>query len=177
MFSYMAYKLSKSKITFLAIIWILSMTYITVIYKFKGDWWYNTILAYSAGVTFTLYKDKILFFIKRHWIINALTSTLVFALSYYALMQHGNFIVHNCVSILMCVVMVVFMMKVRIHNRFLEWMGKSLFPLYIYMRIPMILFSQNDSFIVNYEALYIIMCITVTLLFGAIYKNIMIKIS
>lgn len=170
LFSYVAYKLSKKKTTFLAIVWILSFTYIAVLYKFKGDWWYNTILAYPTGVTFTVYRESIISAIKRHWLIAMMSSFIVFALGYVFMTVHGNPVVHNVVSVLMCILMIIVMMKVRVHNKYLEWMGKNLFPLYIYMRIPMILLSQDTVIVHNHEALYVMMCFIITLLFGYLYR-------
>lgn len=177
-FSYIGYKVSRGNSTkHLAFVWFLSLLYIAILHCFKGSWWYDTVLAYPTGVTFTIYKDKIINYIKSRCMISIISSLALFLVSYICLRHHYNVYVSNVTSIMMCMLIIALMIKVRIQNKYLEWMGKNLFPLYIYMRIPMILFSQDKNFIVNYEWLYIILCIVITLAFGYAYKFYQIKIK
>ncbi len=138
MFSYISYKLSSSKATFIVIVWLLSITYILTLYKFKGSYWYDTVLAYPTGVTFTVYRKRIMWILKERWLQIFALIMVLFGVSYYVLLRHPNALVHNATSIMLCLMMIIIMMKVRIQNRYLEWMGKNLFPLYIYA-------DTNDS--------------------------------
>ena len=177
-FSYIGYKVSRGNSKYhLAFVWILSLLYIAILHSFKGSWWYDTVLAYPTGVTFTIYKDKIINYIKRRCMISIISSLALFIASYICLRHHYNVYVSNVTSIMMCMLIIALMIKVRIQNKYLEWMGKNLFPLYIYMRIPMILFSKDKDFIVNYEWLYITLCIAITLVFGYTYRFYQIKIK
>lgn len=171
LFSYVGYKITKSKMSFLVTVWLLSFLYIVAPYKFKGSYWYYTILAYPTGVTFATYRNQLMGYIKRKWLLSITIMLILFVTSYYVLMHHPDALVHNVTSVMVCLVMLIVMMKVRIQNRYLEWMGKNLFPLYIYMRIPMILFSKEQNFVISYEPLYIIIvCIVITLMFGYTFR-------
>lgn len=177
LFSYIAYRVTKNRTSFVICVWFLSCVYILTLHFFKGSWWYDTVLAYPTGVTFTVYRKRIIDFITTRWVKVAIAFFALFGLSYFIVLHHNNALTHNITSIIMCMLMVTLMLKIKVQNRYLEWMGKNLFPLYIYERIPMILFSQDKSFLINYEPLYIIMCIAITLLFGYAYKYFRIKLK
>lgn len=63
-------------------------------------------------------------------------------------------------------------MKIKINNAVLIWAGKNLFPLYIYQRIPMIVFSSinGGAFVSSHPILYTSTCLLTTLLFAHFYK-------
>ena len=70
-------------------------------------------------------------------------------------------------------------MKLQINSKALSWLGKHLFPLYIYQRIGMIILSEYDGgvFIHDNPYFYILSCALITLIFGWTYKYIQIKIN
>ena len=79
---------------------------------------------------------------------------------------------------LLAIAIVVLSMMVQVRSPSLSWLGKNLFPLYIYQRIGMIIFSRinEGEFIKDYPYLYIVLCVMIALLMGYMYKYIKIKI-
>lgn len=88
-------------------------------------------------------------------------------------------IIANMRACLLAIAIVVLSMKVQVRSESLAWLGKNLFPLYIYQRIGMIIFSRinEGEFIKDYPFLYIVSCVMTTLLIGYMYKYIQIKIK
>lgn len=68
---------------------------------------------------------------------------------------------------------ILLMMKVKIGNGFLIWLGANLFPLYIYQRLPMIVLSTYFS--LN-PYVFIVLSFALTCAIVPIYKKIQIKL-
>lgn len=108
------------------------------LYKVKSHIWYDTILVFPAGVFFALYAERIGKVIQNHYVLSLLLLLAAFlALRnlFYIHPLHG--LTHNVKSIVFCILIVTLTMKVHVGNRWLYWCGFSLFPLYIYQRLPM----------------------------------------
>lgn len=88
-------------------------------------------------------------------------------------------IISNALGVSLAFLVVILSMKVSVSSQPLQWLGKNLFPLYIYQRIPMILFSTicGGRIIVEYPSLYIFLCVAVTLICAYIYRFIEIRIK
>lgn len=82
-------------------------------------------------------------------------------------------------AIFFALLIVLLSMKIQISSKALEWLGKRLFPLYIYQRIGMIVLSEVGGGIIieDYPYGYIFSCAVITLFFGWTYKYIQIKIK
>ena len=138
---------------------------------FKGEYWYNTMLCYSAGTFFSLFKNKIENITRSHYYLSlfvvVVLMVLVHQIPYYA-----KGLVYNSFSVLFCAMILLLTMKFEIKNKFLVWCGMNLFPLYIYQRIPMIILSSvdNGSFVANHYVIYTMCCLLITLAFGYFYK-------
>lgn len=140
----------------------------------KGTWWYNTILAYGVGVIFSEYKDKILkkwemrYYRNLALIASVFITVLMIYLYWYEPLKGeyerlGAF-VFNCMSIAFALMVVILTMRVSIDNTALRWLGKNLFPFYIYQRLPMLAFSTilGKEIIVEYPILFFSLCLSVT---------------
>ena len=62
--------------------------------------------------------------------------------------------------------------KISIKNFILEWVGKNLFPLYIFQRIPMMLLIDKGYFNNNTYILFA-MCFVITIVITLVYNLIM----
>ena len=66
---------------------------------------------------------------------------------------------------------VVLTLRIHIDNGTLRWFGKHLFPVYIYMRLPMLFMEhQTPQFVGAYPALFIIISLIVTVFIASRYK-------
>lgn len=113
----------------------------------KPEWWYNTILAYPAGIFFSKNKEKIIGLWKlRYWsILSALT---LFFCVLYPFRLDCISLKYNLLSILFAFIVIQLTMKIKISNNILCWLGINLFPLYIYQRIPMIILCKKKHYTV-----------------------------
>lgn len=102
-------------------------------------WWYNTMLCYPAGMFLSLYKDKVISFVKRYyWVVLVLLLALFMFLHLQRWIPALRGLTYNAKSIVFAGLVVLMTMKVKTGNRFLYWSGACVFPLYIYQRLPML---------------------------------------
>ena len=85
---------------------------------------------------------------------------------------------YNTFSVMLCCLVVLLTTKFKINSPILLWCGKNLFPLYIYQRIPMVVFSSiNDgAFAAGYPFLFTVASLIVTIFITKGYKYISIKL-
>lgn len=147
----------------------------------KPRWWYDTIMAYPLGMLFCIYrKDFDKFAHKQTTFLSMLLlSILMFVLSYclehcfnmhegcvYWLLWLGRVVAFIMISLLI-------MMKFKISNKFIVWLGVNLFPLYIYQRWPMILFAPYLS---NNPYLFFSITFVLSCALVFVYKKIEVKL-
>lgn len=174
--TYLAAKLFHDKVKIIGTVVVCSILLWIVLAFTKDLCWRDTMFAYNAGVAFSLWKDKVVSTIQQHYIQFVFISVIAFLLLYiFPYSIRG--IVDNALSIAFAAFVMILSMKVRVRSKVLEWLGKNLFPLYIYQRIPMILFSTilGGGIIVEWPELYILLCVCVTLAFAYFYKFIDIR--
>lgn len=144
------------------------------LYCFKPSRWYNTMLVFPAGVVYALFFKELEQWIQKRY---GLVTTLLLAgfLLLHILMRmhplHG--LAFNIKSIVFAMLIVILTMKVRIGNRWLYWCGLSLFPLYIYQRLPMISLrgALGPEWICGHPHLFIGGCFVVTVVITLLYNK------
>ena len=157
-----------------ALLFALSTVLIVALSIYKQNYWYNTLLSYPLGFMYSTYKDYIETRLKKSYWIYALLLAVVFV-PIYILLHNGSTIrsqiAYNLVSILFALLVVMLTLKVRINNQPLRWVGVHLFPIYIYMRLPMIFMENKTPALVGaYPALFVVIALAVTLLIARCYK-------
>lgn len=106
----------------------------------KESYWYNTLWAYPAGMLFSTNLKRIESFIDLHYILSLFILLSLFSLIYAIPMDLAGLRM-NFLSIVFALTVTTLSMRIRIYNPVLRWCGEKLFPLYIYQRIPMIVFA------------------------------------
>lgn len=178
--SYISYKLfgysKRSLIANLSILFI----YVLVLSRFKGSWWYDTCLAYSAGSAYCYYKDRIENIINRNYLRSLLIGGGLMVVSYICMLKTPivTSLFMNVCSIFFAMFIIILSMRLQLKSRVLEWSGKNLFPLYIYQRIPMILFSVigGGCLVSDFKYVYVVICAIVSIIIVHVYKYISIKL-
>lgn len=143
----------------------------------KADYWYNTMFCYTAGLFFSVYKDKVEGFIKSHYVtllILSLVSLLVIDRIPYSVKG----LVYNGFAVVFSSFIVLCSMKFKVNSSLLLWCGRNLFPLYIYQRIPMIILSSinEGAFAAGYPFLFTGSCLLITVLMTLGYRYIAVKV-
>lgn len=179
--SYISYKLfGDSKRSILANLSIL-FVYALILSRFKGSWWYDTCLAYSAGSIYCYYKDRFESIINRNYLRSFIIAGGILIVGYLIMLKApvaGSLVFMNICSICFSLFMVILTMRLQLKSKFLEWSGKNLFPLYIYQRIPMILFSTicGGYLVGEHRYVYVITCAAISIIIVHLYKYISVKI-
>lgn len=172
---YIALCLPVSKPSYrVALLFALCAGCLLVLSFFKGNYWFSTILCYPLGFMYSTYKDSIEKHLKKAYWIYALAVVILFVLIFklfHDCAADRFQIGYNVVSMLFAILVVVLTLKVRISNQPLRWVGTHLFPIYIYMRLPMI-FMENKmpALVGTYPALFILISLAVTLLIAWAYR-------
>lgn len=148
------------------------------VFKSWQYWWYDTIMCYSLGIFFSLFKNKIVpFCLKYYWWI------LVGLLALFAVMCYQNFMpelygfTFNFKAMVFALLLVQITMKVKIENKVLIWCGLSLFPIYIYHCLPMVSFSKllGTGWVCGHAYMLVLMCIAITFIITYCYRYWQIK--
>lgn len=183
--TYVTYKYTKSG----GVLCTLTIVFAMIMSLYKGTWWYNTVAAYCVGVLFSSNKKIIMEAWKSgyvKWLLTmagGFTFFLGIYLYWYAPFK-GEYerlgaIVFNMMSIFFALLVVMLTMKVSIDNMALRWLGRNLFPLYIYQRLPMMVLATlyGDILIVNHPIFYFLICLSVTCLITMCYRFIQVSIK
>lgn len=142
----------------------------------KPGYWYDTILCYPIGFLYSLKKEPIESFLKRYyWLIIALSLTLFFILILFP--EDALCLRFNMISILFAVIVIMITMKVGVDNNCLRWFGKNLFPVYIYMRLPMMFFEHKyPEMIASAPTMFVALSLLVTVAIAYFYHYWQVKL-
>ena len=122
---------------------ILSIGYIVTLSFFRMGYWYSTFICLPIGMIFSLYKDYIFAFLKMrklHYYLSLSLCVAAFVLLYIFALNNPH--LHNLMSIFFAFIIVLVTMKFSIQNKYLLWLGKNTFWVYILQRIPMMIFKH-----------------------------------
>lgn len=151
---------------------LLIIIYMAAAHYLKESLWYDTVLAFPAGVYICYYKDRVLSIIKGKeflWFVAGFAlSVLMYKIPVF---RYGFFANIRAMALIACVIG--FTLWRPWGNPILAWFGKNLFPIYIYQRIPMIILSHIDAggFMVSHPYLFVICSFLFTLPFVWFYDK------
>ena len=115
-----------------------TLGYIYVLSLLQPARFSNTVLCYLAGMWYSYFKEDIDDFLNQHISLYYILLAFVFFVYLYIYpMKSQNIMMHNIVSVVFCIVIVLASMKISIQSQVFEWCGKHLFWIYILQRIPM----------------------------------------
>ena len=159
-----------SKITSTTLTFIVLVSVSLLLSFFKEPRWYNTLWAYGAGFAFSSYKTYIENKIQNKYYLYLGVCFLIFAILFVNKIEFRG-IRYNLLSISFAFLLVILSMKITISNPILCWVGKNLFPMYIYQRLPMIILqNQCESFTGNHPVLFAAISLIVTIGITHLYK-------
>ena len=177
-FSFAITKKSNKLNNSLAILFTLCFSIIAIIIlsQTKKAWWYNTFLAFDAGILFSYFKDHLIPFFKKYYLYSLLLSLILFLALH---LQHYRIpaLLFNIECIFFGLSIILLTMKVKIRNPALTWLGLHLFPLYIYQRLAMIAISDmdNGAFVKENPLAYMFICSIIMILIAIPYRFIRIS--
>ncbi|MBR4379771.1 MAG: acyltransferase family protein [Bacteroidaceae bacterium] len=168
---YFSYRLKINRWGLLCLLLVIML----ILSQVKEYRWYNTILCFPAGVFYSWNIKWIEERIYKRYHVILVASIILFLILYF----HRAFgiprlygLTYNLACIFFVITIVLMSMKVRLRNPLLLWFGVSLFPLYIYQRLPMIGLRHvgGAELICAYPFLYVLACLLITMLICYLYK-------
>ena len=150
---------------------------------FKPSWWYNTMMVFPVGGLCAYYQDEIEAFVgRRYWYVLCSATGLFFVTLfcfYFRIFCHPGLygFCDSIVAISFAVCICLGTMKFKLGNAAIVWLGKHVFPLYIYQRIPMLVLSKwfDGHMSGNYLCVYMCCCILTTLAIAVGYRSFEVK--
>ena len=139
---------------------VLCLCYIAIVSRFKGIWWWDTILAFPLGGAVSMWKDKLSF--AERTLPWAACSALACAV--LAVVKRGWIpSVHGQITLVSSMAVLVLMsMRFALKGKILSWFGQQVFGIYILQRLPMEFgkfFHWNEGNVY----LYFLFCLSTTL--------------
>jgi len=171
-FSFKVFK-NQSELTKINLITIISIVFIFIIKEFKQPWWYDTMLCYPLGMYYSYYKKYVEKKLENNksYIISFILVMIIFLTS---LLFRSNVFIHATIYSLSFVLLIVlFSMKVVLNSKVFSFLGMNVFYIYVYQRIPMMLFQHYNMN--NY--IFLLLTFVITLLIGKIIMLIENKLS
>ena len=160
-------------------IFFLSIVAMIVLSCFKAPYWYNTMLCFPFGMLYSEMKGRIERIVQLNYFGNLIILIVILLiLRYIPISLRG--LVYNLEALVFAMIVVLLMMRIELDNRWLQWMGQKLFPLYIYQRLSMMTIYElpgGKSFISSYPLIYIMICFICVLIIASQYYRWQIKLS
>lgn len=118
----------------------------TALYFTKETYWFQTLMAYPLGMAVYFIKPS-LDSLKggRWWLLFA--ACLACYIATYPKHEDPFQLVYCIRTVSFALVFVLLLRKVRIGNPVLEWLGRSLFPIYIYQRLVMMFVPMDNPYL------------------------------
>jgi len=106
--------------------------------------WYDTAFCFALGFLWSYFKEKIDGLMRRHTVyyIALAVSIAAFVAATVVYRQGFNPVLGTLKNLLFAVAFTLLSMRLSLHNKILEWLGKHSFGIYLLHRIPMILLSH-----------------------------------
>ena len=136
-----------------------------------GGYWYNTMLCYAAGMIVSVYKETIDSKMQdtKNYCICFAGLMLIIALCY---LNRGTNLVYSIFSLCFSLAVVMITMKVKINNKYLQFLGRYSFSIFILQRIPMyILYRSQISNPVIFTSLALACTLLIAMVFDRLLKN------
>lgn len=146
-----------------------TLLFTMVLGLYKEGYWYNTAFCYCFGCFYSVNREKLEAWLDGKELLTVLYLFLIFMFSYHNKGVKGWYYIHTLAFTGMILLLT---QRVPLKNRFFSWMGKNLFPLYIFQRLPMLLLKDTASMQANpYVFFGVAACIT--LMIAVVYHFLM----
>lgn len=175
--TYLAWKITNNHAYSIYMILLMSFLYYFIISHLRPNesWWYATIFCYIVGYVFGIYRQSIYHLLcQRDLYVKIIIVLIAFIVITFCV--PGVPSVFNCRAILWVLLLCCLCRKFFIYNKYLEWAGNHLFPLYIYQRLPMIVLSSLLPNLKYYPVLFIVLCLIITLIIAKFFPVVNFKI-
>lgn len=164
--SYLSLKAFKSRKGIVASIFVGTLLYTIIMGIYKQPYWYNTAFCFMLGTIYSLFKDEI-----ERWLKGKELLSFIYLLVTFIILDNfkNNIVWYYFYTLAFTLLIVLVTRKIKIKNIVLEWLGKNLFPLYIFQRLPMLLLYKKP-FMHNNPYAFLAVSFVVTILITLAYN-------
>lgn len=172
-FAYIGLNLANGNLKYsFVIITALSLLYIVIMFHYKPEYWYDTMLAFPLGCLLSLFKGNFNIFIGKKFVtpVGMMVSFFVLFIAKIGCFP-SSFINNQLALVAFCSVIIFLSLHIRFESKIFSCFGSFVFEIYILQRIPMNLGKHlhwNESNVY----LYFMFCFATTLLFAFFFKRI-----
>ena len=147
-------------------IFIGTVLFTIVMQYFKPVYWYNTAFCFAFGTAFSTYKKEI-----EKWLEGKEITLIIYMITLFFILKNyrNNLLVYYIYTIIFTSIVILLTRKISINNIVLSWIGKNLFPLYIFQRLPMMLLIERGVFKENTYLLFTV-CLVITVIITLLYN-------
>lgn len=142
--------------------------------------WCDTMMAFGAGAVFGLNRSRVEEFLKKNYLVCFVSAVILFvSVVYIPFVGKKYWIAHNIKSLAFAAMVVMVTMKISVDNALLRWSGEHLFPIYIYQRIPMIVFSTlfPAAFQDAHCWIYFLLSAIISVVIASLYPYFQVKLT
>lgn len=163
------FMLSAGKAETIGVIMTLILTIVWIWFQMRIDMpsrYYNTIIMAPMGMLYSKYRRPLEKIIMRSDIAFYLTAAVMLGVYFLAFFRKRDYgiEVYTVWAASFMMILLLFTMKVRVHNALLEWLGSHVFSIYILQRIPMIILDHFGLIETHkYMALVAVFALTIPL--------------
>ena len=153
------------------IIIALSFLYIFIMIPFRPDYCYNTALVFSFGTLYAYYRSRV----DKLLLNNDVVYRIALRLSMLAfVMLHKKWMnslwIYELTSIRFALSVVIALMKIRVSNSFLKYLGDHTFSVYMFQRLPMNVLKTTG--VAGNTFRYFFLCLVITLIIAFYFDRI-----
>lgn len=175
LFTYLSFRLIKRTKLAVILCCILTFVYYLVLSYVKEAWWYDTVFVYCFGLIWPELEPYFLKLGKKPVVYGAvllgLLAVIILGRNWsIAVLKLGG-VIENLKAILVMLLINLILLRVRIGNPILEWLGNHVFEIYLLQRLPMILFAKFG--LARHIAVFIIACFAATVFLSFLCEKVM----
>lgn len=147
-----------------------------VLYLQMDEYWYDTIMCYALGFAYSQYKEELESIIKKNYVFSSVLTLALFFAGYVIVKRTSLplLISFNFWALCFAMIFMIFGMKLKVGNRFINWCGKHLFPIYMYQGLFFhILFNiggEKHSFAAWSPFLYTLLSVILSIVLAHFYR-------
>lgn len=151
-------KISKGKFGLMVVLgllfWVFEVVLMRVIHF--NLWWYNTIQITALGIFWATYSEKINSFLKKFYVPAVAVLGAIFVVSFYVINNYLGTIYTACTivgSTAFAALIFIVLMKVKVGNRILDFLGKISLEIYLVQGLAFYIF-RNDRINISNDGLF-----------------------
>lgn len=173
LFSYIALSICKNKPkAAVALMFLLTGALIVVLYYTKQvSLWWDTAICYPLGMLYFVLQNRVEHLLNKkqgYWWISFIALLILYAATW---LFHANPISTILNHAIFALGVLLFTMKVQVHNKILCFFGKHLFSIYILQRLPMLVLLHFN--VTQSPYLFVILVLAITIPLSLLFDYVM----